>query len=81
MANALMDAVTQQIVQGMDPMNGVMRQFVSDQAQAKQAELLRMKADNVGYIAELLNKEKAKDHPNQTVVGAFERLLGLASAS
>lgn len=79
MYGQIADALTQSIVAGMDPMNGLVRQMAGQQFAQADLALDQAKLDMVETIAGKLAKAK-ESNADEAVIGTYQRLLSKYSS-
>lgn len=80
MASPLVDAFTAQLVAGLDPMHGVIRQMADTQNERGLVETLELKSNAIDKIEKLISA--AKDRQASTsVLDAYDRILARLTTS
>jgi hypothetical protein len=75
MASPFAEAITQSMVAGLDPMNGVIRQYASQTMESNETNVIAAKADSITKIEQLLTQAKDRG-ADATVIAAYQKLLG-----
>jgi hypothetical protein len=79
MASQFVEAIMAQTIARNDPETQTVRQHIDAQTQVLLEDLKDRKAQTIEHISQLLLKAKNDDMP-QSVIGAYERLLGQVTA-
>lgn len=74
MASPFTEALTAQMVAGLDPMNMISRKFMEQNIAASEAQLIESKADSIAKIEKLLSDAKDRD-ADSSITGAYQKLL------
>ena len=74
MANAFEDALTAQLVSGMNPMNSVMKQLASQQVENGREALTQSKIDTMQRLEGIIATAQANGS-DPKVINAYQRML------
>jgi hypothetical protein len=80
MASPFADAITQSMIAGLDPMNGVVKQYANQQVARADLDLDQERIKTMQLLEQLI--AKAKDNDNDgVVVEAYRRMLNKYAAA
>jgi hypothetical protein len=68
------DAITQSMIAGLDPMNGIVKDYASEQAKQLKQNRIGDKAKLISEVGNLLQSAVDKQQDGR-IVAAFDRLL------
>ena len=74
MASPFAEAITQSMISGLDPMNGVIKQYAQQQVSRADADLDEIKLSMVLRLQKLIDEGKASG-TDGNVLDAYQRML------
>ena len=74
MASPFTEALTASMVQGLDPMNSIMRRFAEQNVAGIEVQHIEQKAESISKIERLLSEAKDRD-ADSSVIGSYQKLL------
>ena len=74
MASPFAEAITQSMISGLDPMNGVIRQYAQQQTETQALSLEAQKADLIEKIEQKLSAAQSRN-ADSSIVGAYQKML------
>lgn len=68
------DAIQANMLQSIDPMNGIMRQFAQSQSAVQQLDLIRQKGQLLTEIETMLTAAQERN-ADQSVIASYQKLM------
>lgn len=79
MASPFAEAITQSMISGLDPMNGVVRQYAQQTLETQTVDLVERKAEAISRMETMVAEAKTRQAP-PSVINAYEKLLAKLSS-